>query len=488
MTFNLDEVLADVYKRSVALKDNDFQRYYTVFGLVFRQLQEKMKAVDPYYARYSSRKEFTGSHSDRLRIGRPDEFDVDIVIRLPTSDLFIEKYSPGFVRLRTGSEFSGMCSNDDHNIKQVVSQWVDDSGYLLRTEFTNWFKSVVARAINQFPQNIIRSSRKRHFHLSIRDSGPACTLIVKGERNFLMSVDLVPALEFTEDKWPHDDRCYRQIPAHCRVGSWLVVPKGTSGSSPQDPQRIWRVSLHAQEKRLIHGTRHLRQAIRLTKKVRDTLELNEIASYYIKTLFLWELEDRKCEFWKKRVGFIFNIMVRKLYEAVRVREIPFFWNPRHNLIGHVDSQLLHDYELRLKNLVDTLEEAETRLRDIVTPALVFLLSHKIKVAYGSYARDLHIHVYYVTRSSWRGVFEIPRLVKGFDGWPMWLPSNGMKIEMRIMEFSAVLLLGCYHKPIISVLEIDDDGAGNDDDPSGRVSTDDGAPAERWPTKEGLKRA
>ncbi|GBP47543.1 hypothetical protein EVAR_40099_1 [Eumeta japonica] len=302
MTSNLDEVLADGYKRSVALKDNDFQ-----------------------------------SHSDRLRIGQPDEFDVDIVIRLPASDLFIEKYSPGFVRLRTGSEFSGMCSNDDHNIKQHE------------------------RLINFAKHHSILTQKT--FHLSIRDRDYAHAHR-EGRAQLPMSVDLVPALEFTEDKWPHDDRCYRQIPAHCRVGSWLVVPKGTSGSSPQDPQRIWRVSLHAQEKRLIHGTRHLRQAIRLTKKVRDTLELNEIASYYIKTLFLWEFKKRKCEFWSKRVGFIFNIMVRKLYEAVCVRKIPFFWNPRHNLIGHVHPQLLHNYELRLKNLVDTLEEAETRPREV----------------------------------------------------------------------------------------------------------------------------
>ncbi|GBP13146.1 Cyclic GMP-AMP synthase [Eumeta japonica] len=221
-------------------------------------------------------KEFTGSHSDRLRIGRPDEFDVDIVIRLPASDLFIEKYSPGYVRLRTGSEFSGMCSNDDHNIKQVVSRWVDDSGYLLRTEFTNWFKSVVARAINQFPQNINRASSKRCFYLSIRDSGPTCTLIVKGERNFLMSVDLVPALEFTEDKWPHDDRfislypirlCPKRLSSNTGTLSCWKLAGGAEGQRAAAAHRtlirIWRVSLHAQEKRLIHGTRHLRQAIRL---------------------------------------------------------------------------------------------------------------------------------------------------------------------------------------------------------------------------------
>lgn len=52
---NLNALLDDIYVRYIALKQEDCELYYGVFCDIFRQLTQKMKEVDPYYRKYSSR-------------------------------------------------------------------------------------------------------------------------------------------------------------------------------------------------------------------------------------------------------------------------------------------------------------------------------------------------------------------------------------------------------------------------------------------------
>ncbi|GBP54079.1 Cyclic GMP-AMP synthase [Eumeta japonica] len=371
---NLDSLLADVYRRHVALKDSDFDAYYAVYCDVFAELQEKMKAVDPYYAQYSSRKQFAGSHFDGLRIGRPDEFDVDIVIRIPLcheqapqpadSDLVVEPSEPGHVRLRGGRQYSALPFRDNWPVNRIAYGWRDDEGYLLRTKFTDWFKSVVARALNELPTSCGRPTvvvRGQTYYLKTRESGPACTLIVQRNDGFRLDVDLVPALKFSEARWPPSPD-YRDIPLGSRAVDWMVVPKPVRGAGQLESARTWRVALHPQEKRLIYNHQRLRQIIRLMKKLRDAQQMNEIASYYIKTLFLWESAQRDSPaFWNQNESTIFKVMVQKLYEAVRDRRIPYFWNAENNLIGHVHPQVLRGYEVKLQKLVELLQEPRVPL-------------------------------------------------------------------------------------------------------------------------------
>ncbi|KOB76628.1 ADP-ribosylation factor-like protein [Operophtera brumata] len=94
---NLNLLLADIHVRHIQLKDDDFQLHYNVFDNVFQHLHKKMMEVDPYYRKYHS---------------TPDEFDMDIVIRLPLnisessnrdeSDIIIEPNTAGFVQLKMG--------------------------------------------------------------------------------------------------------------------------------------------------------------------------------------------------------------------------------------------------------------------------------------------------------------------------------------------------------------------------------------------------
>lgn len=61
--------------------------------------------------------------------------------------------------------------------------------------------------------------------------------------------------------------------------------------------------------------------------------MKDIASYYIKTLFLWEINERQDKkYWQNKVTVLFTDMVQKLYDALKEKRIPYYWHEDHNLI------------------------------------------------------------------------------------------------------------------------------------------------------------
>ncbi|CAH2991951.1 unnamed protein product [Chilo suppressalis] len=240
---NLNSLLNDIYVRYTGVKKDDFQLHYSVFYRIFNRLHQKMKDVDKYYNRYSSTVQITGSHSDKLRIKKPDEFDMDIVIKLPLSikqnpynvndsDFIIEPKDAGFVYLKMGVQYDKLPMRDggsNWDINKTAYKWSDDYGYLLRSKFTDWFKGVVVKALNQFEKNengyTVYEVDGVEYSIGRSESGPAVTLhIFNRLRKFKMDVDLVPALKFPEERWPPGPD-YRDIPYNCRKAYWMVVPK-----------------------------------------------------------------------------------------------------------------------------------------------------------------------------------------------------------------------------------------------------------------------
>lgn len=96
------------------------------------------------------------------------------------------------------------------------------------------------------------------------------------------------------------------------------------------------------------------------KKLRDSLDMTKIASYYIKTLFFWQIiAINNPSYWQKSSpATLFKLMVGKLHEALVAGKILYFWNKNNNLIGNVDRNILNKYVLNLVPLMDILEQPE----------------------------------------------------------------------------------------------------------------------------------
>ncbi|CAH2232438.1 jg19373 [Pararge aegeria aegeria] len=199
--------------------------------------------------------------------------------------------------------------------------------------------------------------------------GPAWTIIIEAGL-FRLDVDLVPALKFPESRWL-EGRNYRKIPQECRRGYWMVVPEPhMAGQMDQDTQRSWHICLQSQEDQLFNNTYLLRKTFQLLEKLRDAQGMDKLAPYYIKTLFFWEIDDKKNTdptFWqRKNIATLFEYMLNKLYEALDNGSIQYFWNKKNNLIGHLNSCTKNEYKGKFMYLLENIRDYKLVAKYLLT--------------------------------------------------------------------------------------------------------------------------
>lgn len=138
-------------------------------------------------------------------------------------------------------------------------------------------------------------------------SGPAFTLKVKHlQSDINFDMDLVPAFPFSDEHWVST----RQVPMHIKRPVWHAVPKPwreqSNGSNQNNCAFI--TSYVILERDIIKDCNNLKTLIRIFKKMRDTMNLKHLKSYYIKTVFLHHNEEKKMirGYWDKPLDILFK--------------------------------------------------------------------------------------------------------------------------------------------------------------------------------------
>ncbi|XP_063621749.1 cyclic GMP-AMP synthase-like receptor [Cydia splendana] len=358
---DLNSLLRDIYEvRDKPVRDRDFPKHFKVFQAVSLTLNDLMKKVDPYYERYSLVR-FEG-RKDRLRINKPDDLDMEIVIGLPvdTHDPahgdVIEDVAPGFVKLNIGGQLQNLLDREgEWRIIQTAHRWLDKDNYLLRSLFMDWYKSVVDKALDlfdvtednlPFAMNVITVEGDT-YTLRLADSQSYTLIVEDPQSGFRLDMDLVPALELL------DQDSTRMPSKRRKKGNFLVVPKPMKGGPDEDA--AWRRPLQLQGWDLLY----MKQAIRLIKKLRDSQGMDKIHSYYIKTIFYHESieQEHDPEFWSRNApATLFIHMIKRFHQYLETKNIPYFWNVDYNLIGNIDETILDGYAKKLKRFIKILED------------------------------------------------------------------------------------------------------------------------------------
>ncbi|KAJ4429444.1 hypothetical protein ANN_21613 [Periplaneta americana] len=94
-------------------------------------------------------------------------------------------------------------------------------------------------------------------------------------------------------------------------------------------------------------------------KFRDTQGIN-IASYYLKTLFLWEVDIRGREFWTQKQGFLFMHMLKVFRDKLQQKSINYYWDKRYDLTEGYNDKNKKNICDRLNKIIEKIEkEVET---------------------------------------------------------------------------------------------------------------------------------
>lgn len=353
----------------VTIKDSETKKINNMLNDVIHSLTEAMKEKDDLFKMIFNKILYTGSFYKGTKVGKPEEFDLDLILKLPVRYDDIKIYNveerPGFARIIINDNIK-LPSWKKH--EKTLNQWLNEDKCLNHEKLRGWFEGVVSKCFGDLHrgtnQMYLLPSRKNFSKMSCIKtckSGPAFTLIVR-EDDTEFSVDLVPTLEFTKNppnfitKYSTDNPCWHLIPKPSRVGNKADLD--------------WRYCFSTYEKKILTEFGQYKPVIRQIKKLRDTQNWSSIIpSYYIETLFFHEFASESAKYrypWSTN-SYIeaFIYMLKQLKENCDTKRISYFWLTNHNLFDGTSWNQTFNISKRLDKIIKDVELEPSKLAEYV---------------------------------------------------------------------------------------------------------------------------
>lgn len=313
-----------------------------------------MKERDGDFERLFHKFYYTGSYYENLRISDPNEFDIDLILKLPfkTHERMLENVEDvkSFMKYKVKTNVT----NNDVLWKNVdLLNTLFEGEYLSPVKVRCWIQAVVDRAR---PLVVLPAGVKKIIPSA---SGPAKTMVLETFYGYNIDIDLVPVFQFSFPEWPKGARTDMlntfQIEHENRF--WFLVPKefpanGTN-VNPIDAKRLWRIHFPEIEKKIIHNRGQVKPLIKLLKALRDNEGWKVLASYYLKTIVLWLVEQNPSpDYWKEGNIYIRIIETLECLKSCLIdRCIPYYFYPEFNLIQKIGLYQAENMYHRLDKII-----------------------------------------------------------------------------------------------------------------------------------------
>ncbi|KAI4471740.1 cell fate determining protein mab21-related [Holotrichia oblita] len=301
---------------------------------------------------------YGGSYYDGLKISKPEEYDCDLLLELPkvlNPLITTVPEHPGFVQMLV-TDLEKYRTHTAFN-PELQKRLLDNQNYLRVDKLRSWVESILDKVLSDLP-------KEKNFHSFTVDNktyyfkktkgGPAFTVHITEsieDTKSVMDIDLVPCFNFKDNDWPRCDN-FRRNPS-TKNRTFFVVPKKPKVNVP-NADRLWRLSFQQQELEFLDQRQSLKPALKLLKRLRDQYNHKSISSYFIKTVFLWQVDECDESFWKEKLSTVFMVMLKRYHQRLDNKYIPYFWNKDFNLIKDIK-------QLELDNIKNTVAKIITKI-------------------------------------------------------------------------------------------------------------------------------
>lgn len=329
------------------------QHYNEVLKYFVNEMKNKCKLFKKMY----KGTDLGGSYADRLKVSKPNEFDTVILLQITKneSNITIEKdeHKHAYVHLKLNKNCDKFKC-----YRERLNKIIDKDCYLLQDKTLNWIKSIIMdilRDLNNNKTNDEIASEleklnvnekkkyclriKEHFYiLEFTESGPALTLKIKVHQSHIeFDMDLVPAYPFSGIHW----LATRNKPSHITNITWHAVPKPSKKDSNQN-NKSFISSYVILERNILKNRGNLKVLIRIFKKIRDINNWTNLKSYYIKTVFLHQIDEKNHipDYWTQSLSILFNDMFMKIFYHIKERKLLFYWNSDYNMFACLQNNQL----------------------------------------------------------------------------------------------------------------------------------------------------
>ncbi|XP_049818700.1 cyclic GMP-AMP synthase-like receptor [Aethina tumida] len=366
----MEAVLTKINEKYIRLPDIETKIYKKIKSHVEEKVKEELLKDETFNGLFE-RFFYGGSFYDDLKVGKAEEYDLDFVFNLPVCIKPKIEVSDkhGFVYCKI-HDFASMLKRPEKDKFLKLYDFLDSENYLSTTKVFSWLQGVLQKV----KTNLDGTNDKNEFVISLSETetatfhttwsikAPAFTVNISGVHNgreMKMDVDFVPCFQFLcQTDWPGSP--YRKNPITNR-DKFLIVPKKPTNVD-KNIDRYWRLSFQEQERELFKDDyRAFKPTLKLIKKLRDQQNHSKIASYFIKTLFLWQLEATDKKYWHKPLADVFMDMLKKYKEALDGKKIPYYWNKKFNLLENVRSDTLAGWANQINRIINNIEKSEDAL-------------------------------------------------------------------------------------------------------------------------------
>ncbi|XP_015925564.1 cyclic GMP-AMP synthase-like receptor isoform X2 [Parasteatoda tepidariorum] len=365
----LKEILRRIKLNDALIKENN-----QILHDFLNTFVAKMKEEDELFKFLYRELYFTGSFYSDLRVSMPDEFDINMILKLPFNDSEFEvihqPQAPSFVKYRLKNHQAALLKHP-----RLASSLFED-GYLIPESVRKWLQSVVDKALRSYtpPRSCMQVCTKQ--------SGPARTILLKKRNGGQIDVDLVPVVSCSLIL----PRTYLDGRVEAKVGKTLkafLVPKPYSSSAKQMPinrqeaKCLWRSHFPDPEEKIIYNVGCVKPIIKLLKLLRDKEDWKILASYYLKTVVMWMVleSNGKQDYWKEdKMEERFLEALQKLDAAVSQRKITYMFNKKYNLLEKLNEQQATNIHNRLAFFIRNIKDDPKRLWSFFKEKPAFLNS------------------------------------------------------------------------------------------------------------------
>ncbi|XP_043586830.1 uncharacterized protein LOC122569612 [Bombus pyrosoma] len=372
-----DEIFTKISSMFISLQIDEVKKVNEQLLPVIETLINHMKSVDSLFKKMYQEIIFCGSFYKSTKIEAPNEFDLNITLKLPINYNYINCSSSraGFVKIsiednvqaRNTSTYQNLTNQEIRQLNKLIC-----NNFVNPNTFRFWIKGIIDRVMTKLQKvgNRYRLLINNSYTANITksESGPAITLIVNiPHKTEDICVDLAPSLPFDINV------IQRYIPKFyeltvCRNKRWFAIPvpvcTDCNDSDSDLASFYWRTAFSLQENEILKRYGRVKQVIRFLKKLRDTQNMKSIASYYIETTCLNKLTETdiigiEIDIDRISLTYFFFEMLKELQRVCEQGKLDYYWNKEYNLLSKISQMKMYNIAQRLKNIIKDIEKNPT---------------------------------------------------------------------------------------------------------------------------------
>lgn len=115
------------------------------YELIRNYVIEKMKAENELFSKIFHETQLFGSYADELKISRPNEYSLLIILKLPVfnrMEMIVDEVRPGYVKMKTFMPRNWYGSN-------II---IDHNGFLMHYKVLGWLQTIMQEIFPHKPR------------------------------------------------------------------------------------------------------------------------------------------------------------------------------------------------------------------------------------------------------------------------------------------------------------------------------------------------